>query len=552
MGKHNFTLKKRGGAVKEGGKFAGLLTRARELTVQSKAITGAPTKKATLSQSPVKAISPANPSVRLTQKATSSASSPANPSASPTSSASSSALSPEKPSELAKRLAEAKKLKEEEEAKGRARIAAQKIALEVAERRKTPLSSPIIIDMIQKIPYVDVPYVDVNEYINMLNSIDNKKVDSCKIGTVPLNTLNNFINPDVLIIIKTSIYIINEILNNPNIITDDIKQKILKKPMPLNKEFNINTILQLKKTDFENIFLDIQYNKTNITIGNILTLSPMSEINQYINIIYNYKIIHEINKIILIYCSYSIVISYIIPIKKKSFGPVKAETAHHNTPDEEKFIKDVTQIMDPLKSRIVSFFNTFIQELHNNLIYQFSPYNIINTHLLSFKNDAKDLEFIIPNNIYILKICMLLYSNRYTQIEKEIIKINDREINDYKVIFQENANPTIYNTILTNIIDCKRPGIKDTDCKYDIKGISDTLSVTHIRKPTEVTGELTKLNNALNIFIPPIHNYIKLISSKFLYQKETIKTQYKAYFDKTQIDFDFMNDLKNTILHPEK
>ena len=74
---------------------------------------------------------------------------------------------------------------------------------------------------------------------------------------------------------------------------------------------------------------------------------------------------------------------------------------------------------------MIHAFNVLTKEVHNDLIYTFSPYNIFNKYL----NEA--LTEKITNNIGIMQICILLYSDNYTPLQIEILDINLKEKNTF-------------------------------------------------------------------------------------------------------------------------
>ena len=70
-----------------------------------------------------------------------------------------------------------------------------------------------------------------------------------------------------------------------------------------------------------------------------------------------------------------------------------------------------------LNRYVIPTFNNLIKNIHNDLIYNFSPYNIFNKYLNEHPINAL-------KNVGIMQICILLYSTTYTHLQNEILTID--------------------------------------------------------------------------------------------------------------------------------
>jgi len=134
---------------------------------------------------------------------------------------------------------------------------------------------------------------------------------------------------------------------------------------------------------------------------------------------------------------------------------------------------------------VIPTFNILIQQIHNDLIYTFSPYNILYKYIQTFTHELK-------HNVGIMQICILLYSNDYTDLQKEILK------QDLKV----------YNTF------------------GNIEELNNII-------PVNTKIQLKKLTYNLNITInmTPIHSYLMFLynldpSFKFIHHTTLFKSAF--------------------------
>jgi hypothetical protein len=325
----------------------------------------------------------------------------------------------------------------------------------------------------------DVKKLDNTQYITFINSIDTALINKWIIAIIPSDVQSTYINlakdmPFSLII--NCIYIVIHI-NSYNY--------ELRKLLTLqsnNKNINIEYMLgdiNEEITDFTDV---IDY-KTTIT---------ESIFTKYINLLYEYDNLNNYDNIILLYISYTLIMNNnkIIP---KSIATSKASDT--NPYRKSVFIRDNIlnktlngeSILDIMNTNI----NTVLQKFHNELIYRFSPYNIINQYLSDTKIDNKYFN----DNITILKICILLYSPKYTKLQQQIININK----DGNIFTQFKDNAT-YATIIRDI-DTPQTLIK-----------SDIYNKTNI--------------DILRVFIKKIEEYL----IKYIYGKEIPIETYKKYF----------------------
>ena len=345
---------------------------------------------------------------------------------------------------------------------------------------------------------------------------------------------------DTETVIKKCIYIINEIvslnhLTNINAFLD--KKSPLLKPIPI-KTIDINTILEVKAADFENEFINISPNNCIFNIANIITVENITNLKNYINILYKYNKTVEIDKIILLYCSYVILIQYLESNKQQFKHVVKNETANHNLKDEELFVKAVRKILTVnLQHNMIRYFNKFIQDLHNNLIFHFSPYNIIYTHLNTFKSH----EFLTnKNNIFIMQLCIILYGTRkYTELELKILGFNNGvvisashpnfkfNIKDRKPVLDQ------YSSIIKEINDHRKPN----PSKANGNIILDTdIGMFNVPQKGGTQDEINTIK-----FIMPLHKYMIKVLIKI---QPHIITKYTDYFKSNVKTFPMIDQLK--------
>lgn len=451
---------------------------------------------------------------------------------------------------------EAEKAEKEKETLMSQRFAAQKAAQSAAHevarnaRAYKPLSSPEINDMILKIHNVNV-----DNYKDMLNAlpISEYKIDT--INSLSLNIMHN----DTETVIKKCIYIINEIvslnkLTNINTILN--KKSPLLNPIPI-KTIDINTILEVKAADFENEFINVSDNNCKFTIANIITVEKISNLKNYIKILYKYNKTVEIDKIILLYCSYVILIQYLESNKPKLKPVVKYETANHNLKNEELFFKAVKNILTAnLQNNMMHYFNKFIQDLHNNLIFHFSPYNIIDNHLKTFKSYG---FLTIKNNIFIMQLCIFLYgTHNYTELELKILRFNNEvKISASNPTFKFNIkdrnepNPTKYSveqyrSIIMDITVQRQNKPKPPPFKDNII-LPEDIDTFTIPTKGGTPDEINTTN-----FIMPLHKYMirvlfKIPPNSRFEQTSPIITKYTDYFNPKGIIFTEKDRLKTTI-----
>jgi hypothetical protein len=139
---------------------------------------------------------------------------------------------------------------------------------------------------------------------------------------------------------------------------------------------------------------------------------------RYILCIYHYNLIEHNNyeDIIFLYLSFYV-------IKSLSKTPTTKTTwtfGRHNSSQKLLNSTTIIPIIDVLlKSsnglikHMIDAFTILTERIHNDLIYEFSPYNIFNKYIESIPK--------LNNNISIMQICILLYSTAYTPLQNEIL-----------------------------------------------------------------------------------------------------------------------------------
>jgi hypothetical protein len=70
---------------------------------------------------------------------------------------------------------------------------------------------------------------------------------------------------------------------------------------------------------------------------------------------------------------------------------------------------------------VMRTFDILTEQIHNELIYTLSPYNIFNHYLIDVIQKDDNLKKELINNIGIMQICILLYSTVYTPLQNEIL-----------------------------------------------------------------------------------------------------------------------------------
>ena len=192
---------------------------------------------------------------------------------------------------------------------------------------------------------------------------------------------------------------------------------------------DIDTIQNIDDTHDENKFIKLN---GFIPFTDDIVTANYDMLTNYVSYIYTYGIINYKNydDLIVLYCCFCVFYSLSNKMDKKvttwSSAPI-----HSNAPssDDSYTIKpNIKKLLNPEKTLMINMihaFNVLTKEVHNDLIYTFSPYNIFNKYL----NEA--LTEKITNNIGIMQICILLYSDNYTPLQIEILDINLKEKNTF-------------------------------------------------------------------------------------------------------------------------
>ena len=185
-----------------------------------------------------------------------------------------------------------------------------------------------------------------------------------------------------------------------------------------------------------------------IDVNDYITIYKEFIFTEYIKLLYEYNNLNDYNNIILLYCSYTLIINYITDDTKPQFvvSSGMSDSKRLSESDIKTFLNKQILKNEISGESIIDIMNTIINTLlkkfHYELIYRFSPYNIINQYILNTTIDKKYFN----DNITILKICILLYSTEYTKLQLQIININmDGNI------FTQFKNNATYATIIRDI-----------------------------------------------------------------------------------------------------
>jgi hypothetical protein len=262
----------------------------------------------------------------------------------------------------------------------------------------------------------------------------------------------------------------------------------------------------IHKQDDPNLNINTLENKnqddtfTNIKIINFISVTPFIEFNdelirnhinliEYISYIYKFNIIQYKNydELISLYCSFCVINS--LRIAPKQLGAPFANPKINDSQKIAPFIQTFLNTKTELMINMIHAFNVLTEEVHNDLIYIFSPYNIFNKYL----NEVGPLK----NNIGIMKICILLYSIHYTPLQNQILDINLKEKNTFSKPLK-----------LDPIMDEKAASLIEGDTILD--------------KDLDESGKMD-----------PIQNYIQFLYSIGL-PSEPLITKYHDFLNKEQ------------------
>jgi hypothetical protein len=186
---------------------------------------------------------------------------------------------------------------------------------------------------------------------------------------------------------------------------------------------NIETIIQIKNSY-------INYN--NLIIINLTKTTYMQYIRQFIMYIIETKESKLYNDLFLLYYCCIILNTNVYTT------PYVHTLTHTAKKGKPKYNKGLQLIFDDfnnsilLTNYVIKTFNILIKQIHNDLIYTFSPYNIFNKYLNEVVTEK------IINNIGIMQICILLYSNNYTPLQTQILRINLKEENTFLKLLKLN------------------------------------------------------------------------------------------------------------------
>jgi hypothetical protein len=190
------------------------------------------------------------------------------------------------------------------------------------------------------------------------------------------------------------------------------------KPISEPKYVTIRNITEIYNENINNESTFINVKPFMFIKNDFLSDEFIQFIWRYILCIYHYNLIEHNNyeDIIFLYLSF-----YVIKSLSKSHTTKTTWTfGRHNS--SQKILNSTTIIpiinillksSNGLIIRMINAFTILTEKVHNDLIYEFSPYNIFNNYL---QNISK-----IDNNTGIMQICILLYSTAYTPLQNEIL-----------------------------------------------------------------------------------------------------------------------------------